>query len=131
VYVGLTVLLGQGTIPVREPNVFATVVVTRIVLSKTVTLPTVAVVIDPAIAVVIVAVLIAVDGVSVSVTVGTADVLVGADALLTADRNVSVAVASAVVLADADELAGEADVSGVVAITVAEKAVSVDEDDCL
>jgi hypothetical protein len=131
VYVGLTVLLGQGTIPVREPNVFATVVVTRIVLSKTVTLPTVAVVIDPAIAVVIVAVLIAVDGVSVSVTVGTADVLVGADALLAADRNVSVAVASAVVLADADELAGEADVSGVVAITVAEKAVSVDEDDCL
>jgi hypothetical protein len=52
VYVGLTVLLGQGTIPVREPNVVATVLVTRIVLLKTVTLPTVAVFVDPAIAVV-------------------------------------------------------------------------------
>ena len=54
-YVGLTILLGQRTIPVREPSVFATVLVTRIELSITVTPPTMAVVVDPAIAVVIVA----------------------------------------------------------------------------
>ena len=59
-YVGLTVLLGQGTIR------FVMVVVTRIGLSKTVTPPTMAVVVDPAISV---------------VTLATADVLV-ADALV-------------------------------------------------
>jgi hypothetical protein len=66
VYVGLTVLLGQATIPVRGPNVFDTVLVTRVGLSKTVTPPTMAVVVDPAILV---------------VTVTTADVLV-ADAVV-------------------------------------------------
>jgi hypothetical protein len=61
VYVGLTVLLGQATIPVRGPNVFVKVLVARVGLSKTVTPPTMAVVVDPAILV---------------VTVTTADVLV-------------------------------------------------------
>jgi hypothetical protein len=102
VYVGLTVLLGQTTIPVREPNVFATVLVTRIVLSKTVTLPTVAVVVDPAIAVVT-NVVIAVGWVSVLVTVATADVLVGTDELVDGGWYVTVATTDVGVVADVAE----------------------------
>lgn len=83
-YVGLTVLLGQRTIPVRGPNVFATVLVTRIGLSKTVTPPTVAVVVDPAISVVTVTIVdvlvtdVAEDEIDVSVSVVAAEAVVGA-----------------------------------------------------